>query len=373
MLPGRGVAGRFRLVDNSAWIEWYISLALDSSDAPRISYFAVGAHTSQLKYAEWVAGAWRRQVLDEAVWLGEFNSLALDSTGAPHISYLDVTHSQLKYARRRGAAWEITVLETVQWWGGFTSIAVDSQDRPHITYGGSPVGLRYARWHGRRVGRSRRCPAAAGSPRWRWIPPISPTWSTTIRRGTAWPTRGATRRAGACQTVDRLADVGSFNSLALDAAGRARGRLLRGGPWRPALCAAAGGAVAGRDRRRRGAATWANTRPSLCNPAGACWISYYDATNGDLKLAYRQAAGPWQIETVDSGDAGGTADVGRYTALALDAGGRPVDQLLRRDERRPQAGPAGPPADGRSKPWTAAPARRWPRQRCGPAYGHRFA
>ena len=97
-----GSRWEIQTVDNSAWIEWYISLALDGSDAPHISYFAVGAQTSQLRYAEWAGGAWRRQVVDEAVWLGEFNSLALDSTGAPHISYLDVTHSQLKYAHRNG-------------------------------------------------------------------------------------------------------------------------------------------------------------------------------------------------------------------------------------------------------------------------------
>jgi parallel beta-helix repeat protein len=46
-------------------------------------------------------------------------------------------------------------------------------------------------------------------------------------------------------------------------------------------------------------------------------ISYYDGSNDDLKYAYRDASG-WHIETVDS-----KGDVGRYTSLALDGDGYP--------------------------------------------------
>jgi len=51
--------------------------------------------------------------------------------------------------------------------------------------------------------------------------------------------------------------------------------------------------------------------------AGYPHISYYDATNGDLKYAYMDDSG-WQIETADS-----AGDVGRFTSLALDALGNP--------------------------------------------------
>jgi hypothetical protein len=47
-------------------------------------------------------------------------------------------------------------------------------------------------------------------------------------------------------------------------------------------------------------------------------ISYYDATNGDLKYAKRTGASSWQIDVVDS-----VGDVGQYTSIALDAGGNP--------------------------------------------------
>jgi len=41
-------------------------------------------------------------------------------------------------------------------------------------------------------------------------------------------------------------------------------------------------------------------------------ISYYDATGGNLKYAYKDATG-WHIETVDS-----DGDVGIFTSIALD-------------------------------------------------------
>lgn len=49
---------------------------------------------------------------------------------------------------------------------------------------------------------------------------------------------------------------------------------------------------------------------------GPC-ISYYDATNGDLKYVYKDDSG-WHTETVDS-----VGDVGMYTSLALDKDGYP--------------------------------------------------
>jgi hypothetical protein len=47
------------------------------------------------------------------------------------------------------------------------------------------------------------------------------------------------------------------------------------------------------------------------------FISYYDVTSGDLKLAKRQADGRWSTLTVD----GASADVGLYTSIAVDPDG----------------------------------------------------
>jgi hypothetical protein len=54
--------------------------------------------------------------------------------------------------------------------------------------------------------------------------------------------------------------------------------------------------------------------------AGRPHLSYYDAANGALKYAWRDAAG-WHVQTVDGEQ---ETDVGQYTALVLDGAGRPI-------------------------------------------------
>ncbi len=56
------------------------------------------------------------------------------------------------------------------------------------------------------------------------------------------------------------------------------------------------------------------------------YVSYYDATNGNLKLAIRQADGSWSTVRVDGTD----ADLGLYTSIALDADGYPVISYFQR-------------------------------------------
>lgn len=56
------------------------------------------------------------------------------------------------------------------------------------------------------------------------------------------------------------------------------------------------------------------------------YVSYYDATNGDLKLATRAADGSWSAITVD----GASADLGLYTSVAVDADGLPAIAYFQR-------------------------------------------
>ncbi|MBX5481374.1 MAG: hypothetical protein IRZ16_05945 [Myxococcaceae bacterium] len=55
-------------------------------------------------------------------------------------------------------------------------------------------------------------------------------------------------------------------------------------------------------------------------PDGAVYVSYYDVTHGDLKLARRDASGAWTTVRVD----GDTADLGLYTSVGVDTDGLPV-------------------------------------------------
>jgi len=55
------------------------------------------------------------------------------------------------------------------------------------------------------------------------------------------------------------------------------------------------------------------------DPDGRLFVSYYDVTHGDLKLAIRAAGGGWTTQTIDS-----AGDVGLYTSIALDGSGKPT-------------------------------------------------
>ncbi|MGA9523784.1 MAG: hypothetical protein WBV82_20145 [Myxococcaceae bacterium] len=76
------------------------------------------------------------------------------------------------------------------------------------------------------------------------------------------------------------------------------------------------------------------------------YVSYFDATNGDLKLAIRQGDGSWSTVRVDGAD----ADLGLYTSLAVDADGFPVISYFQRGGDaafNPAACPGTPPTGDR--------------------------
>ena len=52
---------------------------------------------------------------------------------------------------------------------------------------------------------------------------------------------------------------------------------------------------------------------------GRLYVSYYDVTHGNLKVAVRDEAGVWTSHTVD----GAGSDVGLYSSVAVDSHGRP--------------------------------------------------
>lgn len=53
--------------------------------------------------------------------------------------------------------------------------------------------------------------------------------------------------------------------------------------------------------------------------AGRVYVSYYDVTNGDLKVAIRNTNGQWSSHRVD----GTQGDVGMYSSIAIDSDGNP--------------------------------------------------
>ncbi len=126
--------------------------------------------------------------------------------------------------------------------------------------------------------------------------------------------------------VDSAGDIDSFTSVALDAAGDpvisyydAAAGDLRLAHCDDPNCAGGGESLVTVDSGGN-----VGNHPSLAlDGAGNPVISYYDVTNGDLKLAHCDdvncAGGGDFIATVD-----GTANVGQFSSLELDGLGRPV-------------------------------------------------
>jgi hypothetical protein len=123
--------------DTGSDIEKYISLALDASNNPHISFFDAAFSGVDLKYAHKTdAGPWQVSEVDkDAVGItGQYNSIAIDSSGKPHISYYNVHSGHLWYASWNGAAWEKILVDDGYQTGRYTSLVLDSLNHPHICY-----------------------------------------------------------------------------------------------------------------------------------------------------------------------------------------------------------------------------------------------
>jgi hypothetical protein len=108
-----------------------VDLAIDvgSDGYPRIAYTT----SNNLKLATWNGSAWTDQQIDNGTWFGEV-SLALDGSNRPHISYYDGYNGSLKYAKWDGSAWKKYVVDSAGDVGSYNSIALDGAGRPHFSY-----------------------------------------------------------------------------------------------------------------------------------------------------------------------------------------------------------------------------------------------
>ena len=118
----------FETVDHGQRVGEGSSLAIDTNDCPHISYHS--AETNAVKYAYKENGKW----IIETVDTGDFSpltSLALDSSNAPYITYVDYGNGKtVKYAHKVGASWEIQDIAP----GSYSTIALGKDNIPHILY-----------------------------------------------------------------------------------------------------------------------------------------------------------------------------------------------------------------------------------------------
>jgi len=122
----------------------YVSIALDSSDQPKI-VFSDSSASRGLRYANWTGTKWVVQQVDSCSSLAP--SLVIDPNNVPHISY----HcAGLRYATLTDNSWHVDSVNTTIDASGETSIAVDTNGWPHIAYNPPfpTAGIGYVSWNG---------------------------------------------------------------------------------------------------------------------------------------------------------------------------------------------------------------------------------
>ncbi|MCS7248702.1 MAG: hypothetical protein NZ840_10745 [Anaerolineales bacterium] len=315
---------------------------------------------------------WKKQVVDRAGDVGLFASMA-DKDGKDFgISYFDESWDDLRFALGSGDKWSTGIVTgTNSRAGRYTSLVFDFNQKPHITYFDFSEGMLYeayqitTTWKFRPIDLSDTLGSAAISldgarnPRVLYYNGLLGALEVASR-STGW--RADTVIASRLSTDQRVAFVVDRNGRShlayYDPVNRDLVYGLKEGlDWRFEVLDSLGDV---------------GHNPALAlNSENRPYLSYYDATNGRVKLAFKNSLGQWQTEVIQAvGNAAGsfssiaihptTKDIyvsfydassqtlklahtppaashvwsitevdtapksGVHNALALDAGGRPV-------------------------------------------------
>lgn len=126
------------------------SLALDSTDSPHIGYAVrLGPTDYEVRYAWWTGSNWEIHLVDQRG--GQGVSMALDSSNVPRLSYFDETTGDLLYSYKGGSAWYRQLIDNGPGVAYYldTSVAV-GESGVHFAYYmptgpyPAPIELRYA-------------------------------------------------------------------------------------------------------------------------------------------------------------------------------------------------------------------------------------
>jgi hypothetical protein len=112
---------RYSYYDGASWHhetlargEWpkHMSLQMDHADLPHIAYYRNVEPLDGVRYMFHDGNQWHVQTVDSGYEIAQSVSLELDRSEHPQISYYDVPNELLKYARYDGADWHIEVVDS---------------------------------------------------------------------------------------------------------------------------------------------------------------------------------------------------------------------------------------------------------------------
>jgi hypothetical protein len=267
----------------------YVSLAIDPSGTPHISYF--DEKNQRIMYATFANGAWTTKKVTDAVGYGSV-LLAFDPAGNPAIGYGGYhINMGLEYAHLDGSAWSFEkVADGVGWGkigeagtGYFSSLVIDPEGNPHIVYNngmkGDSASLMYA-----------------------------------TKNGTVWTNTVISQKEQNYNPSMVLDRDGLLHVawIPIDSSGSIKYAEQDGsGNW--LVKSVANTYDSSSDKNRHPGYQLSLALDSAGNPH----ISYYDTSDRDLKYVSWNGT-DWNTETVPS-----TVDVGKFSSLAIDGSDQP--------------------------------------------------
>ncbi len=314
-----------RIVDSADDTGWFTSIGRSNS-ALMISYY--DSTNGDLHYAESSNGrSWSRDTLVSSGDVGLFTSLAVDTNGYPGISYYTASSGLFSFIRYNGSGWTNSGIIYGGELGPFSSLQISQNfNVPYISYFSETSdqlkltsSLGPGLWYPKFIasgggGYSSLKLNQAGDPRIAYYDFINGNLVFAYISGGTWY----------FQTIDSGGDVGMYPSLQLDSSGRpyisyqdVTNQALKFAYWNGSVWVVQfvedSNAYVGAYNALAVNKSTADCYAMIGGTTTCPTISYYDASNKVLKVAFLSTIGAWATQVVDP-----TLYTGKYTSIDTD-------------------------------------------------------